>query len=80
MTMREQHPGPLDLVEELSSLTLVICPDCQATAEVEWQSTLQSTRGPVVLVKIRCLYRHWFLMPADGLLTASIRQASTHVQ
>jgi hypothetical protein len=70
--MREQHPGQLDLVEELSSLTLVVCPDCGATAEVEWQSTLHSSQGPVVLAKIRCLNRHWFLMPRDGLVTASL--------
>ncbi len=68
--MREQHLGQLDLVEELSSLRLVACPDCGSTAEVEWQSTQDSTQGLVVLMKIRCLNRHWFLMPRDSLITA----------
>jgi hypothetical protein len=71
VTMLEQHPGQLDLVEEPSSLRLVACPDCGSTAEVEWQSTLNSTQGPVALMKIRCLDRHWFMMPRDSLVTAS---------
>jgi uncharacterized protein (UPF0212 family) len=71
VTMYEQHPGQLDLVEELSSLRLVACPDCGSTAEVEWQAAQYSTQGLVVLMKIRCLDRHWFLMPSDSLVTAS---------
>ena len=78
--MREQLQAQLDLVEESSGLTLVACPDCGATAEVEWQSTEHSTGGPLVLVKIRCLNRHWFLMPRDDLVTALVRQAPRHVQ
>jgi len=70
--MREQHPDRPDPIEKLGSLTLVACPDCGATAEVEWQSTLNGCPGPVVLAKIRCLNRHWFLMPRDGLVTASL--------
>ena len=58
------------------SLTLVVCPECGATAEIEWRSTEYSTRGPVVLVKIRCLNRHWFLLPFEGLATASLTQPS----
>jgi hypothetical protein len=78
--MREKYPGQLGLVEELSGLTLVACPDCDATAEVEWQSTRPGTHGPVLLVKIRCLNRHWFLMPGEGLVSASLRHASTLVR
>jgi hypothetical protein len=70
-TMREPHLSQLNLVEELSSLRPVACPDCGSTAEVEWQSTLNSTQGLVVLMKIPCLNRHWFLMPRDSLVTAS---------
>ena len=64
------RPGHLDLTDEV---TLVACPDCGATAEIEWQSTQPGTTGPVALAKLRCLNRHWFLMPADYLVAADIR-------
>lgn len=73
--MRRSSPGGLraghpDLTDEL---TLVACPGCGATAEIEWQSMQTGTSGPVALVKLRCLNRHWFLVPADDLVTADIR-------
>lgn len=43
------------------------CPDCEAPAEVEWSDEVASTSGPLELVKIRCLNRHWFLLPAEKL-------------
>ena len=36
-------------------------------AWVEWSDTVGSTSGDVVLAKVRCFARHWFLMPADRL-------------
>jgi hypothetical protein len=48
-------------------LRLVVCPQCGAPAEVEWSDVADSTDGPVELVKVRCLHRHGFLMPAAGL-------------
>lgn len=69
--MRERYPGQLNLVKELSSLMLVACPECGATAEVEWQATGGTTaQGLIAMVKIRCLNRHWFLLPREGLVPA----------
>jgi hypothetical protein len=51
----------------MTTLRLVACPACGSPAEVEWADEVQSTSGPVELVKMRCLERHVFLMPGDGL-------------
>ena len=48
-------------------LELVACPECGHPAEVEWRDQLYSTDGAVEHLKIRCLNRHWFLMPSDML-------------
>lgn len=45
----------------------VDCPECGLPAHVEWRAELASTDGPVEHVKIRCISRHWFFMPADTL-------------
>lgn len=45
----------------------VSCPDCRRPARVEWRDDVNSTSGPVVHVKVRCLDRHWFLMPESWL-------------
>ncbi len=50
-----------------ADLRIECCPDCEAPAEIEWSDTVDSTGGPLELVKVRCLNRHWFLMPAAGL-------------
>ena len=50
-----------------ADLELVACPECGRPAEVEWRDRLDSTHGTVEHLKIRCLDRHWFLMPADML-------------
>jgi hypothetical protein len=46
---------------------LVWCPECHAPAEIDWRATTDSTDGPVEVAKIRCLHRHWFLMPLDDV-------------
>ncbi|WP_029138343.1 hypothetical protein [Nakamurella lactea] len=46
---------------------IVDCPDCVLPAEVLWRADLPSTDGPVPHVKIRCLARHWFLLPVAQL-------------
>lgn len=43
------------------------CPECEAPAEVEWRAVLESTDGPVEHARIRCLHRHWFLLPVASL-------------
>lgn len=50
-----------------SDLDLVACPECGQPAEVEWSDEIHSTEGAVEHLKIRCLNRHWFLMPSDSL-------------
>jgi hypothetical protein len=48
------------------------CPECGALAEVEWRTVMESTDGPIEHAKIRCVHRHWFLLPVAAL--ASPRQ------
>ena len=50
-----------------NELDLVVCPDCAAPAEVVDRFTMPSTDGPVEHVKVACLARHWFLLPAASL-------------
>jgi hypothetical protein len=47
--------------------TIAACPECGAPAEVESRGSVNATDGPVALVKVQCLFRHWFLMPAAML-------------
>jgi hypothetical protein len=49
------------------TLELTFCPQCDMPAEIEDRSVLQSTDGPVVMVRIRCLMGHWFNCPEEGL-------------
>ncbi len=67
ITSRQRQQTPHRPPAAAGDLRLVGCPECGAAAEVEWADEVASTSGPVELVKIRCLERHWFLMPADGL-------------
>jgi hypothetical protein len=55
--------------ESSGELDLVVCPECAAPAEVVDRFALPSTEGPVEHVKVQCLSRHWFLLPAAGLPT-----------
>lgn len=43
------------------------CPECGAYAEVEWRAELESTDGSIEHAKIRCLQRHWFMLPTAAL-------------
>ena len=54
-------------VESRGELDLVVCPECAAPAEVVDRYVLPSTDGPVEHVKVACLARHWFLLPAASL-------------
>jgi hypothetical protein len=60
MTERQLALGPVS-----RELVIIGCPECGTPAEVEWSTCLASTDGPVEHLKIRCVQRHWFLMPAD---------------
>ncbi|GAA1545601.1 hypothetical protein [Nocardioides humi] len=46
------------------SLEVVPCPECERPAEVVERCFLIGTDGPVEHVRIQCVDRHWFLMPA----------------
>ena len=48
-------------------LDLQVCPECSAPAEVVDRFALAGTDGPVEHVKVACLARHWFLLPATSL-------------
>lgn len=48
-------------------MDLTLCPECGLPAEVESRAVLESTDGPVEHVAVRCVDRHWFLMPTAGL-------------
>ena len=57
-----------DMTEDrYNELDLVVCPECAAPAEVVDRFALPSTEGPVEHVKVQCLGRHWFLLPAVAL-------------
>lgn len=49
------------------SLDLVVCPTCAQPAEVRGRTGLASTAGSLEHVKIQCVQRHWYLMPAERL-------------
>lgn len=55
-------------------LGVVSCPECGRPAAVEWRTQLDSTDGPLEHLKIRCLDRHWFFLPADMLADAPSNQ------
>jgi hypothetical protein len=58
-----------DMTDRHDELDLVVCPECALPAEVLDRFAL----GSLEHVKIRCLARHWFLMPVTmlpGLLAA----------
>jgi hypothetical protein len=53
----------------MDELQLAGCPECAATAEVVRVATASTTHGPVDVVHVVCVNRHWFLMAADALDT-----------
>lgn len=51
----------------LQALQLTRCPQCGAPAEIERRAVLESTDGPVEHAAVRCVARHWFLLPTEEL-------------
>lgn len=45
------------------SLVMTQCPECDSPAEVVDRFVAESSDGPIEEVKVRCLQRHWFLLP-----------------
>jgi hypothetical protein len=56
-------------------IDLTPCPECGGAAEVEDRSALFSTDGPMEHVRLRCVRRHWFLMPVALLPSAAAEPA-----
>jgi len=56
-------------------LSLTVCPEpgCHAPAEIVDRCAMGSTDGPVEHVRIRCVRRHWFFLPAAALAEAAGR-------
>jgi hypothetical protein len=52
-------------------LQLTICPECGAPAETTDEGHVDSTDGPVRVVRVRCVRRHWFLLAADDLASSN---------
>ena len=55
------------LAHELGTVWLVACPECGHAAEVVDHAVVASTAGPVDLVHVVCVQRHWFRLPVDRL-------------
>jgi hypothetical protein len=53
------------------ALDTTTCPQCGAVAEVTERAVLESTAGPVEHVRVVCLDRHWFLLPAESVTSAT---------
>jgi hypothetical protein len=53
--------------ETAMTLQLTTCPECGAPADVTDEGSVDSTDGPVRVVRVHCARRHWFLMDGDGL-------------
>ena len=49
---------------DLPTLDLTACPECAAPAEIAWRSRIDRSTE---IAYVRCLFRHWFLIPVDQL-------------
>jgi hypothetical protein len=45
----------------IDATAFVHCPQCDAVASVEWAATFARVQH----VKVRCIHRHWFLLPSE---------------
>ena len=55
----------------MDSLRPVACPNCGNAADAMNCATNASTDGPVTMVRVTCVDRRWYLMPADRLTDLS---------
>jgi hypothetical protein len=52
-----------------AAVRIVACPECGLAAEIVDHAVLPSTAGPVDMVHVVCVQRHWFKLPIDRLAT-----------
>lgn len=50
-------------------MELTECPECGHAAEIEWRERVPEGAEDVALVKLRCVQRHWFLMPSGRVVS-----------
>ena len=48
------------MADDVSVAELVSCPECGNVAPIEWQTHISG----IVHLKVRCIERHWFFLPA----------------
>lgn len=48
-------------------MDLVVCPECSEPATVAWTDAVDGSPGPVVMARVDCLGRHWYVLPAERL-------------
>jgi hypothetical protein len=58
--------------EQQYQLELVACPECGGLAEVVARFTLGSSDGPLEHLKVSCVARHGFVLPADRVTSWSL--------
>jgi hypothetical protein len=59
-----------------TTMQIIGCPECDATAEVTDQGTAASSSGSVGVARVVCVNRHWFLMTHDSLPSAHAPSAT----
>jgi hypothetical protein len=55
-------------------LEIIGCPECQAPAEVEVWAGIGAAGSRAEHVRIRCVRRHWFLLPRHLVMDVDSRQ------
>jgi hypothetical protein len=61
----ERHGETIDGVRQYCDFGA--CPECSMSAVTYDWGRIESTDGPIDHVRVTCINRHWFLMPADKL-------------
>lgn len=57
----------MNTTDRRPALQLTRCPQCGAAAEIVRRTVLESTDGPIEHAGVRCVARHWFLLPTAAL-------------
>lgn len=72
---RTLDPQEVDVMESASDVEIVGCPRCGSPAEVADRFVLASTDGPVEVLRVRCVLRHWFtVLSADLAAPHGVRR------